>query len=46
MRLWGKAGQRSLERSALIEAVEQRTRALGQSEALPATPSLRREQIK
>src|SRR4029077_5019579 len=28
--LWGKAGQRSLERSALVEAVEQLTRALGQ----------------
>jgi len=46
VRLWGKAGQRSLERSALIEAVEQLTRALGQTEALPATPALRREQIK
>jgi hypothetical protein len=28
--LWGKAGQRSLERSALVEAVEQLTRALAQ----------------
>ena len=27
---WGKAGQRSLERSALVEAVEQFTRALDQ----------------
>jgi predicted ATPase len=43
---WGKAGQRSLERSALVEAVEQLTRALGQIEALPATPALRREQIR
>jgi class 3 adenylate cyclase/predicted ATPase len=43
---WGKAGERSLERSALVEAVEQFTRALGQIEALPATPALRREQIK
>jgi predicted ATPase len=43
---WGKAGQRSLERSALIEAAEQFTRALEQMEALPTTPSLRREQIK
>ena len=25
---WGKAGQRSLERSALVEAIEQLTRAL------------------
>ena len=43
---WGKAGQRSLERSALVEAAEQLTRALEQMEALPATSSLRREQIK
>ena len=45
-RLWGKAGQRSLARSALVEAVEQLTRALAQIAALPATPALRREQIK
>ena len=44
--LWGKAGQRSLERSALVEAAEQFTRALAQIETLPATPALRREQIK
>src|SRR5262249_33946873 len=44
--LWGKAGQRSLERSALVEAAEQLTRALDQITALPATPVLRREQIK
>jgi class 3 adenylate cyclase/DNA-binding SARP family transcriptional activator/predicted ATPase len=44
--LWGKAGQRSLERSALVEAAEQFMRALSQIEALPATPVLRREQIK
>ena len=43
---WGKAGQRSLERSALVEAVEQLTRALDQIATLPATPALRREQIK
>ena len=43
---WGKAGQRSLERSALIEAVVQFTRALEQIAALPPTPALRREQIK
>ena len=41
--LWGKAGQRSLERSALVEAVEQLTRALDQIATLPATPALRRE---
>ena len=45
-RQWGKAGQRSLERSALIEAVEQLTRALSQIEELPPTPALRREQIE
>ena len=44
--LWGKAGQRSLERSALIEAIAQLTRALDQITILPATPALRREQIK
>ena len=44
--LWGKAGQRSVERSALGEAVEQFTRALGQIAILPGTPALRREQIK
>ena len=44
--LWGKAGQRSLERSALVEAVAQFTRALEQIAALPATPALRRERIK
>ena len=41
--LWGKAGQRSLERSALMA---QLTLALDQIAALPATPALRREQIK
>jgi len=44
--LWGKAGQRSLARSALVEAVEQLTRALDQIAALPKTTALRREQIK
>ena len=43
--LWGKAGQRSLERSALMEAVAQFTRALDQLASLPATPALRRDQI-
>jgi predicted ATPase len=43
--LWGKAGQRSLERSALVEAVEQLTRAFAQIATLPATPALRREEI-
>jgi class 3 adenylate cyclase/predicted ATPase len=43
---WGRAGQQSLERSALVEAVEHLTRALDQIAALPSTPALRREQIK
>ena len=43
---WGKAGQQSVERSALVEAAEQFTRALAQVTTLPATPKLRREQIK
>jgi predicted ATPase len=44
--LWGKAGQRSLNRSALVEAAAHLTRALAQIEALPATPALRRKQIE
>ena len=44
--LWGKAGQRSLDRSALAEAAAQFTRALEQIATLPGTPALRREQIK
>src|SRR5262245_26946247 len=44
--LWDKAGQRSLARSALVEAIEQFTRALTEMSTLPATPALRREQIK
>ena len=43
---WGKAGQWSLERSALVEAAEQLARALAQIETLPSTPALRRQQIK
>jgi predicted ATPase len=44
--LWGKAGQRSLARSALAEATARLTRAITQIEALPGTAVLRREQIK
>jgi class 3 adenylate cyclase/predicted ATPase len=43
---WGTAGQRSLARSALVEGVEQLKRALDQIAILPATPALRREEIK
>ena len=42
-RLWGRAGQRSLERSALVEAVAQFTRALDQITSLPASPELQRD---
>ena len=45
-RYWGAAGQRSLERSAVAEASEQFTRALGQIASLPSTPKLRRDRIK
>jgi predicted ATPase len=44
--LWGKAGLRSAQRSALVEAAEQLRRALDQIATLPATPALRREEIK
>jgi class 3 adenylate cyclase len=44
--LWGEAGQRSLARSALVEAAEQLQRALDQIATLPPMPTLRREQIK
>jgi hypothetical protein len=44
--LLGKAGQRSLERSALGEAIEQLTRAIGLIAMLPTTPALRREELK
>jgi class 3 adenylate cyclase/predicted ATPase len=44
--LWAKAGRRSLERSALVEALTQLNRALEQIATLTATPPLRREQIE
>ena len=44
-RLWGKAGLRSQERSALVEAAEQLSHALAQIATLPSTSELRREQI-
>ena len=44
--LWGRAGQRSLERSALVEAVAQLAGALDQIATMPSTPALRREQIR
>jgi class 3 adenylate cyclase/predicted ATPase len=44
--LWGKAGQRSMGRSALVEGFEQLSRALSLIATLPATPALRRQEIK
>jgi class 3 adenylate cyclase/predicted ATPase len=44
--LWGKAGLRSSERSALVEAVKQLRRALDQIEPLSADPASRRERLK
>jgi predicted ATPase/class 3 adenylate cyclase len=44
--LWGKAGERSLAQSALVEAVEQLTRAISQMATLCSTPELRRNEIK
>ena len=43
---WAKAGRRSLERSALVEAVEQLTRANSLIEILTPTAELRREQLE
>ena len=43
--LWGKAGRRSLARSALVEAADQLKRALALIATLPVAPALRREQI-
>jgi predicted ATPase len=44
--LWGKAGQRSLARSASVEASKQLNQALSQIATLPATPTTRREEIR
>jgi predicted ATPase len=43
---WGKAGERSFQRSALVEGIEQLMRALALIVTLPATPGLRRKAIK
>jgi class 3 adenylate cyclase/predicted ATPase len=43
--LWIKAGQRSFERSALVENVEQFKKALELIAVLPPTPALRRQRI-
>ena len=44
--LWGEAGQRSIKRSALVEAIAQLTEALDQLASLQASTAVRREQIK
>jgi predicted ATPase len=44
--LWGKAGQRSLARAALLEGKEHLKRALDQIATLPATRDVRCEEIK
>ena len=44
--LWGKAGEGSLARSAVVEASEQLKRALDQVATLPQTSVLRRQQLK
>jgi len=43
---WGKAGQRSLERSSLVEAIEQLSHALAKITTLPTSRALRHEEIK
>jgi predicted ATPase len=43
---WGKAGQRSPERSAMVEATAQLKRALTQIASLPGTPALRGDRIR
>ena len=43
---WGKAAHRSLERSAMVEAVVQFTTARDLVATLPSTPERRRQQIK
>src|SRR5262249_15118714 len=44
-RYWGRAGLRSMERSALVEATAQLGRALQQIAAAPTSPTLAGEQI-
>jgi predicted ATPase/class 3 adenylate cyclase len=44
--LWGAAGQRSIARSSLTEAVTQLTRALTQLASLPETAARRRDEMK
>jgi tetratricopeptide (TPR) repeat protein len=43
---WSIAGEQSLERSALVEGIEQFTRAVDLIAAMPNSPALRRKEIK
>ena len=44
---WGeKAGDQALHRSAYVEAIGHLDKAIGLTEGMPSTPSLRREQIR
>src|SRR5262249_39488348 len=43
--LWGRAGQRSVARSALVEAIEQIAHALTALSSVPPSPTRRRQQI-
>ena len=42
---WGKAGQRSAARSAMVEAAAQFQKALDQLERLPDTPDRQRQEL-
>ncbi len=44
--LWGRAGRKSMERSAVVEAEFQFSQALAQIAELPSSAALRREQIR
>ena len=44
--LWGSAGRKSMERSAVVEAEFQFSQALAQIAELPGSAALRREQIR
>jgi predicted ATPase len=43
---WGKAGDQALHRSAYLETIEHFSKAISMAKVLPATPALRREQIR
>jgi predicted ATPase len=43
---WGKAGDQALHRSAYVETIEHFGKAISMAKVVPATPALRREQIR